>query len=472
MKESTGRRRRVGSLAFLALAVSALAVRAQHVDPREAERARELRTEVEEKLRRGRLRTVDALLGIPAAERAGVAAARAARALFATGDAAAIANCEPICKAHADAAPAATAVEALERVELFAAANASHREALTRALARLLELQRKDGSFAVEEEREGPDSAAVSARALLAARAAENAGVPFDFERWAATGEFLLSRRQRDGGVGGPGRKARSNGAATAGALAAWATLAARDADAARKARCAEAMQRAEAWLLEEWTVERNPGGHGEDLAWLVDLERAETLLLIAPESAKRRQKRRDGYLAGYQLPDWGWNSRASLQDVMGPAGSVPSGAGAGAGVGPPQLPRGLGAVPQVVYDPYDTASATLALAGGTRASEAELRFALQRRLASPRALPSADRFEAFLALLREHFAVVIPELIAGLSAADAPCRAWALRCLRALSGADLGFDPAKSPGEPSNQKALEAWRHWWMTEGRTRAGR
>ena len=100
------------------------------------------------------------------------------------------------------------------------------------------------------------------------------------------------------------------------------------------------------------------------------------------------------------------------------------------------------------------------------------MRFALQRRLASPRALPSADRSDSFLELLREHFDVVLPELIAGLSAADAPCRALALRCPRALGGADLGFDPAKAPSEASNQRALEAWRHWWMTEGRTRVGR
>ncbi|MBK9383252.1 MAG: hypothetical protein IPN34_00290 [Planctomycetes bacterium] len=463
---------RRASWVVLVLATGVPLARAQHADPREEERARELRAEVEEKLRRGRLRTVDALLGLPAGERAGIAAARAARALLATGDAPALAACEPVCKAHAEAPPAATAIEAIERVELFAAANASYRPALERALARLLELQRKDGGFSVAEEREGPDGATVAARAVLAARSAERAGSPFDLERWRTSGEFLLARQQRDGGVGGPGRRARSNGAATAGAIAAWTALAAREAEAERRARLGSALQRAEAWLLEEWTVERNPGGHGEDLAWLVDLERAEALLLIAPESAKRRAKRRDGYLAGYQLPDWGWNHRASLQDVMGPAGSVPSGAGAGAGVGPPQLPRGLGALPQVVYDPFDTASATLALAAGTRASEAELRFALQRRWISPRALPSAERLDGFVALLREHFSVAVPELLAGLSAEDAPCRAFALRCLRALTGEDLGFDPAKASTEPANQKALEAWRGWWMTEGRARAGR
>jgi hypothetical protein len=461
----------VGAFALIALSGPGLAV-AQSGDSREAERRRELELEVQEKLRRGRLRTVDALLGLPAAERAGAIAARAARALFATGDAAALSACEPVVEAHAAAPPAGLAEEAIERVELFAAAGAGQRAALERALARLLELAREDGGFPPNSDGQGPDGAALTARALLAARAAARTGLALERERWRRSLEFLLARQQRDGGVGGPGRKARSNGAATAGAIAAWTWFAAEEPEGRERERLLAALSRAEAWLVEEWTVERNPGGRGEDLAWLVELERAEALALLAPEPAKRRAQRRDGYLAGYQLPDWGWNHRASLQDVMGPAGSLPSGAGAGAGVGPPHLPRGLGAVPQVVFDPRDTASATLALAGATRPSEAELRFALQRRLASPRALPGAERFEGFLALLRPQLAVAVPELLAALGAPEVPVRAFALRCLRALTGEDLGFDPAKAPGDAANQRALEAWRSWWMTEGRARAGR
>lgn len=461
----------VGALALTALSGFGLAA-AQGSDPREAERQRELALEVQEKLRRGRLRTVDALLGLPAAERAGAIAARAARALFATGDAAAISACEPVVKAHAEAPPAAGAEDAIERVELFAAAGTSHRAALERALARLLELAREDGGFQPVAEGEAPDGAALTARALLAARAAARAGLALERERWRPSAEFLLARQQRDGGIGGPGRKSRSNGAATAGAIAAWTWFAAEEPEGRERERYLAALARAEAWLLEEWTVERNPGGRGEDLAWLVELERAEALALLAPEPPKRRAKRRDGYLAGYQLPDWGWNHRASLQDVMGPAGSLPSGAGAGAGVGPPHLPRGLGAVPLVVFDPRDTASATLALAATTRPSEAELRLALQRRLAAPRALPSAERFEGFLALLRPQLAVAVPELLAAFGAPEVAVRAFALRSLRALTGEDLGFEPAKAPGDAANQRALEAWRAWWMTEGRARLGR
>ena len=207
--------------------------------------------------------------------------------------------------------------------------------------------------------------------------------------------------RDRHGSRGGPGRRARSNGAATAAALGAWTWRGSTLPEGEELTALEQRMDRAEAWLREKWTVDRNPGGRGENLAWLVDLERAETMLLLPPEIPKRRAKRRDGYLADYQLPDWGWNEQASMQDVFGPAGSLPSGAGGGAGVGPRRLPRGLGAVPRVEWDLDDTASATLALGATTRTSAKELRFAIRRRFSSAKRLPEVDRFAVFVESLR-----------------------------------------------------------------------
>jgi hypothetical protein len=374
-------------------------------------------------------------------------AARALRAWIEGGGAPNAPGVDAVAEAQRKAAPSTRVEEAIERLELARLAGSSIAELRARG-AELLALQAADGAFPATRslaKELRSDDAALTARALYALRSGVGPSLAEEVEQRAV--DFLLRAQRADGGVAANG--SASNGAATAASVAIWLRAAAATAEPARRERLLRALDRAERWLRSNERFDQNPGARSDALAWLVDHARGTKLLLLPHDPSRSSAHDRELFLAEFQLPDAGWNRAASMNDVMG-AGGVPNAAGQ----------RGIAIQLASVLE--DTADAVLALDLRVPRTPAELELALRRRLASASALPPPESWDELAGMLRSARKDAIPVLFERLEHEDLLVRRCADHLLRAITGEDFGFVPARRRDDPRNAEALRAWREWW----------